>query len=81
MTETKYKVYEIYPNNNYQGYSLVAADNVDEVKQFIIDFQKEDKNNNYDSWGYDTLIDEEDVINHLFSDKKGIIFYGIHYCG
>lgn len=79
MSENKYKVYKIYPYPNYQGYSLIAANNEEEVKQFIIDFQKEDKNNMNDSLGYDTLIDEQNVINHLFSDKKGIIYYGIHY--
>ena len=79
MPENKYKIYEIYPHQNYIGYSLVAANNENEAKKIIKNFQKFDENNIYDSLGYDTLIEESDVIKHLFSDKKGIIYYGIHY--
>lgn len=79
MHENKYKIYEIYPHQNYIGYSLVAANNANEAKKIIKNFQKFDENNIYDSLGYDTLIEESDVIKHLLSDKKGIIYYGIHY--
>ena len=73
-----YKVYEVLPECNYSGTALVAAENIEEANQFILAFKQSDKDNRLDSWGYGYV---DDVKEHLFSDIKGIVDYGIYYSG
>ncbi len=77
----KYKVYEIIPNVRcYGGVSLVAAKTVDEANCYIKTFEKEDKHNQNNSGGYSNVT-EDDVLEHIWSDKAGILNYGIYYRG
>ena len=75
-----YIVYKVEPQMYYHGMSLVAADSAVEVNSIIADFKKDDTNNWYDSWGY-CEVDESDVIEDVFSERKGIVLYGIYYYG
>lgn len=75
-----YKVYEVRSKACYHGMSLVAANNAEEANSFIELFQKSDKNNAFDSWGY-MMVDEDDVINGIYSEENGIVHYGIFYGG
>lgn len=79
--ETKlYKVYRIYSRDVYNGYSLVAADSVEEANKFIQDFRDSDKHNDWDSYGYSD-VSESDLEEKLFSTESGIILQGIYYVG
>lgn len=76
-----YKVYEINTCYGcYDGVSFVAADNAEEANLFIENYRHIDTNNYGDSWGYDN-VEEDNVIDGLFSEEKGIVYYGIHYRG
>ena len=44
------------------------------------EFKDFDKDNKLDSWGYE-LVDEDDVIESVYSEEKGIMLYGIYYSG
>ena len=77
-----YKVYEIFPEYGcYSGIALVAAESVEEANEYIREFKSRDKDNKCDSWGYSYLSKDDDGHEHLFSDVKGIIDYGICYSG
>ena len=77
----KYNVYEISPCSfYYRGMSLVAAETVEEANEFIDCFISVDSDNGCNSFGY-SHVDELDIIDHLYSDEKGIILYGISYNG
>lgn len=77
----RYNVYEIIPNSLYYGgMSLVAAESTEEANDFIDEFIKSDTQNYNDSLGYNH-IDEYNIMDHLYSDEKGIIYYGIYCCG
>lgn len=75
-----YKVYKIDSEIYYRGISLVAADNAKEANTIIDDYKKIDKNNSGDSWGY-CRVDENDVIDGIFAEEKGIVYFGIRYSG
>lgn len=76
-----YKVYESTPGSyGYYGSALISAENAEEANEFIKEFKKNDENNTSDSLGY-SYVKEYDNIEHLFSDVKGIIKYGIYYNG
>lgn len=76
-----YKVYEINTRLScYVGVSFVAADNAEEANLFIDDFKERDTNNYGDSGGYDS-VEEGNVIDGLFAQDKGIVYYGIYYRG
>ena len=78
-----YKVYKVEPQMHYHGMSLVAAVNAIEANSIIADFKKDDTNNwndSWDSWGY-CEVDEDDAIEGLLSENKGIVFRGIYYYG
>ena len=75
-----YKVYKVEPQMHYHGMSLVAAVNAIEANSIIADFKKDDTNNWNDSWGY-CEVDENDAIEGLLSERKGIVLYGIYYYG
>ena len=75
-----YKVYKVEPQMFYHGMSLVAADSAEEANLFISDFKRYDTNNWSDSWGY-CEVDEGDAIEGVFSERKGIVLYGIYYYG
>lgn len=76
-----YKVYKIDPNQYcYSGVSFVAADNAEEANSFIANFKEEDEHNWDDSWGY-SYVDENDVMDGLFAQGKGIVYHGIWYNG
>lgn len=75
-----YKVYAVTASCYYDGLSLVAADSVEEANEFIERFKKNDKNNRCDSWGYDKVY-EHDLIDGLYAEEKGFVYYGISYRG
>lgn len=76
----KFNVYEISPNPCYCGFALVAAKNAQEANGYIESFKDEDSNNECDSWGYSS-VSETDQIEDVFSERKGILTYGICYGG
>ena len=75
-----YKVYLVDSKACYYGISFVAANNAEEANSFIKDFQERDKKNVCDSWGYET-VNEEDMVDGIWSEHNGIIHYGIRYGG
>lgn len=75
-----YKVYKVEPRMYYHGMSLVAAESAVEANSIIADFKRDDTNNWNDSWGY-CEVDEDDAIEGLLSENKGIVFRGIYYYG
>ena len=75
-----YKVYAIQSKTCYRGMSLISANDAEEANSFIEEFQKSDKTNIFDSWGY-MMVDEDDVIEGLWAEEKGIVHYGIYYNG
>ena len=75
-----YKVYKVEHRMYYHGISLVATNSAVEANSIIADFKKNDTNNWNDSWGY-CEVDESDVIEGVFSERKGIVLYGIYYYG
>ena len=79
-TIERYKVYEIDSKCSYIGTSLVAAKTVEEANEYIESYRKVGNDNKGDSWGY-LDVGEDDVIENLWSDKPGIINYGIRYFG
>jgi hypothetical protein len=77
---TKYNVYKIDSKNGYHGFSLVSAESVEEANKIITKEIEEDVNNYSNMWGYET-VSECDIVEHTYSEVKGIILRGIHYCG
>ena len=75
-----YKVYKVEAQMYYHGMSLVAAVNAVEANSIITDFKRDDTNNWNDSWGY-CEVDESDIIEGVFSERKGIVLRGIYYYG
>ena len=75
-----YKVYKVLPQMYYHGMSLVAADSAEEANLFISEFKRDDTNNWDDSWGY-CEVDEDDAIEGLLAENKGIVLRGIYYYG
>ena len=75
-----YKVYKVEPQMHYHGMSLVAADSAEEANLCISEFKKDDTNKWDDSCGY-CEVDEDDAIEGLLSENKGIVFRGIYYYG
>lgn len=75
-----HQVYLVEPRCGYDGKGLVAADSAIQANEIIDDFVRRDNDNVLDSWGYNR-VGEYDRIEHLYSDKTGIILYGIHYTG
>ena len=75
-----YKVYKVEPQMHYHGMSLVAAESAVEANSIISDFKRYDTNNWSDSWGY-CEVDEDDAIEGLLSENKGIVLHGIYYYG
>ena len=73
-----YKVYKVLPQMYYHGMSLVAADSAEEANLFISEFKRDDTNNWDDSWGY-CEVDEDDAIEGLLAENKGIVLRGIYY--
>lgn len=73
-----HNVYRIDSGLYYTGISLVAADNVDEANQIIKSFKDEDKSNLLDSYGYE-YVSEDNMMDGIFSERKGIILSGIYY--
>lgn len=77
----QYKVYQIYPRNcAYVGYSLVAANSVEDANRIIQDFKDSDKGNDRDSYAYGD-VSESDLIEDLISTREGIILEGFYYTG
>ena len=75
-----HKVYRIYPHGPYNGYSLIAADSVEEANKGIEEFRNSDPHNDFDSYGYSD-VSEGDLEEDLFSTRLGIILQGIYYTG
>ena len=75
-----YKVYKIEPNSCYRGTSLVAAKTASEANNYIENFRDLDKDNANDSGGYSD-VNEDDMLENIYSNESGIIDYGIYYHG
>ena len=73
-----YKVYQIPSKIYYSGYSLIAANSVEEANKMIETFKESDPRNLQDSFGY-RLVDEYDIIEGLYADHDGFILHGINY--
>lgn len=76
----KYKVYVIDSDAYYHGKAIVAAESAEEANKFIDDFVHNDPHNQSDSWGY-SHVDEDDAVEDVYAERKGILYYGIHYSG
>lgn len=75
-----YNVYKIEPDICYRGSAIVAAKTVEEANEYIRKFKNIDTLNEMDSWGY-CSVDEDDVIEHVYSDVPGMLDLGIYYYG
>lgn len=73
-----YKVYQIPSKIYYSGYSLIAANSIEEANKMIEFFKKSDPRNLQNSFGY-RFVDEYDIIEGLYADHDGFILYGIYY--
>lgn len=77
----QYKVYQVYPCDcAYVGYSLVAANSVEDANRIIQDFKNSDPHNDCDSYAYGDA-SESDLIEDLISTREGIILEGFYYTG
>lgn len=77
----QYKVYRVYPCDcAYVGYSLVAANSVEDANRIIQDFKNSDPHNDRDSYAYGG-VSESNLIEDLISTREGIILEGFHYTG
>lgn len=77
----KYNVYLINPSLGcYSGVSVVAGETSDEANEFIMNFKEDDKTNDFDSFGYD-FVTEEDRMEFVYAEEKGILLWGIYYSG
>ena len=77
----QYKVYRVYPCDcAYVGYSLVAANSVEDANRIIQDFRDSDKQNDCDSYAYGD-VSESDLMEDLISTHEGIILEGFYYTG
>lgn len=77
----QYRVYRVYPCDcAYVGYSLVAANSVEDANRIIQDFKNSDPHNGRDSYAYGD-VSESDRIEELISTREGIILEGFHYTG
>ena len=75
-----YKVYVSRSACYYGGISLIAANSAAEANKTIDLFKEVDIGNKCDSWGY-TSVDEDDILEGVYSEKDGIICSGIYYTG
>lgn len=77
----QYKVYRVYPCDcAYVGYSLVAANSVEDANRIIQDFKNSDPHNDRDSYAYGD-VSESDWIEEIISTREGIILEGFYYTG
>ena len=77
----KFQVYKCTPKKKcYSGVALIAAESAREVNAFIDNFIANDSKNLGDSWGY-SYVNEDDRIDCVFANRKGILDYGIYYSG
>ena len=77
----QYRVYRVYPCDcAYVGYSLVAANSVEDANRIIQDFKNSDPHNDCDSYAYGD-VSESDLIEDLISTREGIILEGFYYTG
>ena len=77
----QYKIYRVYPCDcAYVGYSLVAANSVEDANRIIQDFKNSDPHNDRDSYAYGD-VSESDWIEELISTREGIILEGFYYKG
>lgn len=77
----QYKVYQVYPCDcDYVGYSLIAANSVEDANRIIQDFKDSDPHNDRDSYAYGD-VSESDLIGDLISTREGIILEGFYYTG
>ena len=75
-----YNIYVIDSEAYYGGKSLVGAESADEANKIIDAFIHNDPHNHGDSWGY-SHVDEDDAVEGVYSEQKGILYYGIYYTG
>ena len=72
------KIYIISSESGYIGESLIAASNAKEANAMITDFKKSDLYNQYDSFGYG-YVTEDDVIEDAEIPHSGFLHHGIRY--
>ena len=76
-----YNFYQVYPCDcAYVGYSLVAANSVEDANRIIQDFKNSDPHNDRDSYAYGD-VSESDLIEDLISTREGIILEGFYHTG
>ena len=75
-----FKVYTVESKNCYTGISLVAACDATEANEIIQEFRDTDRENIMNSYGYSN-VDESDVVQDVYAQRKGIMLYGISYTG
>lgn len=81
LSADQYKVYQVYSCDcAYVGYSLVAANSVEDANRIIQDFKNSDPHNDRDSYAYGD-VSESDLIEDLISTREGIILEGFYYTG
>ena len=77
----QYRVYRVHPCDcAYVGYSLVAANSVEDANRIIQDFKNSDPHNDRDSYAYGD-VSESNLIEDLISTREGIILEGFYYTG
>lgn len=72
------KIYVIPHESCYIGESLIAAPSAEEANKMISDWKKSDLYNQYDSFGYG-YVDENDVIEGAEIPHTGFLHHGIVY--
>ena len=72
------KIYIIPSESGYIGESLIAAPSAKEANTMITDFKKSDPYNQYDSFGYG-YVTEDDVIEDAEIPHSGFLHHGIRY--
>lgn len=75
-----YNVYKCDSKMYYTGLSLIGAESVEEANEIVKEFESKDISNYLDSGGY-SRITQHDLLEGVYSDKKGIIYMGIYYNG
>lgn len=75
-----FPLYKVSAKIHYAGVALIAAESAEVANEFIRQFQEVDNENVCNSWGYDTVT-EDDKLDYAFGTLQGIIDYGIFYTG
>ena len=71
----QYHVYQIIAKKPYDGSSFVAAENANEANEFIRRFKEQDHSKLSDAYSF---VEDWNLVENMFSTKKGIVGYGIY---